>query len=88
MSYSQLRGCILLLGFIPAFLFSETKVDQDLIENFAPRLRFDSLFGQDSGLDSKCFPSSAAEYFQERRNGVKAVSLITFLRYVTTKLWH
>ena len=52
-----------------------SNVPFDLIESHAPRLRFDSKFGQDSGLDSKCFPSSAHDYFEQRKTGTKPVNL-------------
>ena len=45
---------------------------------FAPRLRFDQEFGSGSGQDSKCFPSSAESWFQQRRAGVDPIALCNF----------
>lgn len=46
-----------------------------LAKRHAPVLRFDSQFGNDSGKDSKCFPSDPGEYYEERQRGVDPVDL-------------
>ncbi len=46
-----------------------------LAAQFAPRLRFDQLFGTDSGDQSKCFPGDAGAYFTQRALGVQPVAL-------------
>ncbi len=46
-----------------------------LAQQYAPRLRFDQLFGQDSGDQSKCFPSDAGAYYSGRQSGASPQSM-------------
>lgn len=46
-----------------------------LAQKFAPRLRFDQKFGEDSGDQSKCFPSDAGTYYDGRQSGASPQSL-------------
>ncbi|PJZ43014.1 hypothetical protein CH370_00840 [Leptospira kmetyi] len=46
-----------------------------LAHQFAPRLRFDQEFGTGSGDQSKCFPSDAGTYYQQRQLGADPISL-------------
>ena len=46
-------------------------VDIDaLARKFAPRLRFDQLFGSGSGDQSKCFPGDPQAYYEGRAQGI------------------